>query len=177
MVSSCRNHYLWLHLYGIESIRRNTAAIFENSFLRAAWFCLNKVNFNTLILGFFSTKQLLAAKKPVFSGFSNRLTISILKPIQGNFGFDSSKKSTPQKNLALTFENLACLQKREKWQNRSKKPAQNHRFVQELSLRSTRHTRPKVRNYNFLLHIFSKITSRHDPFLFRILENLTEAKA
>ena len=39
-------------------------------------------------------------------------------------GFVRKKKSTTFENLALTFENLACLQKREKGQNLSKKRAQ-----------------------------------------------------
>ena len=97
MVSSCRNHYLRLHLYGIESIRRNTAAIFENSFLRAAWFCLNKANFNTLILGFFSTKQLLAAKTPIFGAFSKQMIFSTLTSIWRKTKFDNEKSQRRRK--------------------------------------------------------------------------------
>jgi len=39
-------------------------------------------------------------------------------------GFVRKKKSTTFENLALTFENMACLQKREKQQNLSEKRAQ-----------------------------------------------------
>ncbi|MBQ8097300.1 MAG: hypothetical protein IJ243_09505 [Prevotella sp.] len=40
--------------------------------------------------------------------------------------FDDFQKSTPQKNLALTFEFLTCLQKHKKGQKMSKNRAQNH---------------------------------------------------
>ena len=71
-------------------------------------------------------KQLLDEKTPVFWRFAKLLIVRLLAWFWQKKGFVEKKKSTPQKNLALTFENLACLQKREKGQNRSEKPAQMH---------------------------------------------------
>ena len=45
--------------------------------------------------------------------------------------FDGFQKSTPQKNLALTFSSAACLQQCERRRNEGKKAAQKHVFVQK----------------------------------------------
>ena len=70
-------------------------------------------------------------KTPVFRGFSKRLKIREITTFLKNFGPNGSKKSTTFENLALTFENLACLQKRLRRQKRGKKAAQNEEFVQK----------------------------------------------
>ena len=56
----------------------------------------------------------LAKKREFFRGFSKSLKISRLGLFLKKMAFRGFQKSTPFENLALTFENLACLQKREK---------------------------------------------------------------
>ncbi len=59
----------------------NAPALSENSIFTTSPFCLNKAYFNTLILDFFSTKQLLAAKTPIFGAFSKRMIFNTLTSI------------------------------------------------------------------------------------------------
>ena len=61
---------------------------------------------------------------PILRGVCKWLIISDLVWFWRKSAFVEKKKSTTFENLALTFENLACLQKREKQQNLSKKRAQ-----------------------------------------------------
>ncbi|MBQ8095734.1 MAG: hypothetical protein IJ243_01405 [Prevotella sp.] len=63
-------------------------------------------------------------KTRVLREFGKWLITSNLSWSLQKLAFVEKKKSTPFENLALTFENLACLQKREKGQNLSEKRAQ-----------------------------------------------------
>ena len=65
-----------------------------------------------LIFRKFSTRKLLAENTRVLRGFAKRLAFSRLTSKNHKIPFDGWKKSTPKKNLALTFSDRACLQKR-----------------------------------------------------------------
>ncbi|MBQ8097687.1 MAG: hypothetical protein IJ243_11530 [Prevotella sp.] len=65
-------------------------------------------------------------KTPILRGFAKCLIVSWLVRFWRKSAFVEKKKSTPFENLALTFENLACLQKRKKGQKLSKKRAQKY---------------------------------------------------
>ena len=99
-------------------------------------------------------------KTPVFRGFSKRLKIREITTSLKNFGPNGSKKSTTFENLALTFENLACLQKRLRRQKRGKKAAQNEEFVQKgggvsISCDWSRHEKcQETRHFHSRMQIF-----------------------
>ena len=60
----------------------------------------------------------------------------LLVAVPAKKAFVCFQKSTPQKNLALTFEIFACLQKREKGQKLRKKRAQNHAVCAKIKILS-----------------------------------------
>ena len=82
----------------------------------------------------FSTRKLLAENKRVLRGFAKWLTDRRLRRFWQNLRPSGFQKSTPFENLALTFENLACLKKRETGQKMRKKLHRTMRFVQNLTL-------------------------------------------
>ena len=72
----------------------------------------------------FCAKNFFRENERILSDFSNVLIVRVLTKILKKNAAAGFQKSTPQKNLALTFENLACLQRAHLAQNLGKKCAQ-----------------------------------------------------
>ena len=79
---------------------------------------LTKWPFNPSIIQKFCARKLLVENFRVLRGFAKWLSFSRLWRIWRKMGIAGFKKSTPKKNLALTFYFLACLQNRERAPNR-----------------------------------------------------------
>ena len=137
------------------------------------WKILTKGPFLASIFWKFSTKKLLDENKPVFWGFAKLLIIRRLRRFWQKKGLVEKKKSTTFENLALTFENLACLQTREKQQNLSKKRAQKQGQCAIFRLLrpdfSSGNGSPRLENGHFSLKIASSPWAKFSVKYFDIL--------
>ena len=82
--------------------------------------------------GVFWKKVLAAEKKPFLGGIRKWLAHSVFCSKQKNLAVDGLKKSTPQKNLALTFFEKAFVQKWKKRQNSQNRMHKTGWSVQKL---------------------------------------------